>query len=194
MPRQRLIRVLEKIFDEKEFLAPGGIRSISKYHEAHPFILKVNSHEYRIDYEPAEARTALFGGNSNWRGPIWVPINYLFIESLKKYYSFFADPLMAEFPSGSGTFLNLWDAAKELSRMLSGMFIRDADGKVGARRRRPLPGPIPIFAILCCSMNIFMVIPVKGWRQPSNRLDRARCRNDPVVLVQMSRQDSLIPL
>ena len=128
VPKERLIRVLEKMFDENEFLAYGGIRSISKYHETNPFVLKVGVHEYRVDYEPAEARTVLFGGNSNWRGPIWVPINYLFIESLKKYHAFFGDSLTVEFPTGSGTYLDLWETAKHLSRMLSGMFIREDDG------------------------------------------------------------------
>ncbi len=128
VPQHRLIRVMERLFNEEEFLATGGIRSISKYHETNPFVLQVNGHEYRVDYEPAESRTGLFGGNSNWRGPIWVPINYLFIESLKKYYTYFGDTFTVELPSGSGTFVNLWEAAKLLSQRLSGIFIRREDG------------------------------------------------------------------
>lgn len=129
IPKHRLIRILQKMLDENEFLAFGGIRSISRYHKENPFVLKVNGNEYRVDYEPAEATTNLFGGNSNWRGPIWIPINYLFIESLKKYHAYYGESLKVEFPSGSGNFLNLMDVAQKLSQRISGIFIRDAVGK-----------------------------------------------------------------
>jgi len=117
------------MLDEKEFLASGGIRSISKHHKENPFILKVNGNEHRVDYEPAESSTDLFGGNSNWRGPVWIPINYLFIETLKKYHAYYGESLKVEFPSGSGSLMNLWDVAKKLSQMVTGIFIRDEEGK-----------------------------------------------------------------
>lgn len=128
-PRKRLTRILQRVLDENEFLAPGGIRSISRYHKDHPFVLHVNGNEYRVDYEPAESRTDLFGGNSNWRGPVWVPMNYLLIEALKKYYDYYGDSLQAELPAGSGNFFNYWDVAKRLSQQLTRIFIKDETGK-----------------------------------------------------------------
>jgi hypothetical protein len=129
IPKQRLIRILQKMLDENEFLAPGGIRSISKYHKDNPFILRLNGDEYRVDYEPAEARTGLFGGNSNWRGPIWVGINYLFIEALRKYYSYYGESLKVEFPSGSNNYISLFEVARQLSQKISAIFVRDEQGK-----------------------------------------------------------------
>ncbi|MBI5074342.1 MAG: glucosidase [Nitrospirae bacterium] len=129
IPKHRLVRILQRMLDENEFLASGGIRSISRYHKDNPFVLKVNGNEYRVDYEPAESTTNLFGGNSNWRGPIWIPINYLFIESLKKYYSYYGESLKVEFPTASGNFLNLMDVAQKLSQRISGIFMLGADGK-----------------------------------------------------------------
>jgi hypothetical protein len=129
IPKQRLIRILQKMLDENEFLATGGIRSISKYHKDNPFIIRLNGDEYRVDYEPAEAKTGLFGGNSNWRGPIWVAINYLFIESLRKYYSYYGESLKVEFPSGSNNYISLFEVARLLSQKISAIFIRDLQGK-----------------------------------------------------------------
>jgi len=133
-PRNRLVRILQKMLDENEFLASGGIRSISRFHSENPFVLKMNGDEYRVDYEPAESRTNLFGGNSNWRGPIWIPINYLFIESFKKYNSYYGESLKAEYPSGSGNLISLWEVAKQLSQRVSGIFTKNEDG------RRPVHG------------------------------------------------------
>jgi hypothetical protein len=124
-PKNRLVRILRRLLDENEFLSHGGIRSISKYHKDHPFVLRVNGHEYRVDYEPGESRTSLLGGNSNWRGPIWIPINYLLIEALKKYYSYYGDTLEVEFPTGSGNLLNLWEVSKRLSQRITGIFMTD---------------------------------------------------------------------
>lgn len=129
VPRKRLVRLLQRMLDEDEFLASGGIRSISRFHKDSPFVLKINGNEYRVDYEPSESATDLFGGNSNWRGPIWVPINYLFIESLKKYHSYYGDSLQVEFPLRSGNHVDLMEAARKISQRVSGMFIRGADGK-----------------------------------------------------------------
>jgi hypothetical protein len=127
--KARLVRVLEKMLDETEFLSPYGIRSVSKYHEGHPFRLQVDGREYRVDYEPAESRTGLFGGNSNWRGPVWFPVNYLLIESLQRFNHYFGDDVQVEFPKGSGRKMNLGLVARELSNRLTRVFLRDGDGR-----------------------------------------------------------------
>ena len=122
------------MLDETEFLSPNGIRAISKYHQDRPFIMPYGDQNYRVDYEPAESTTGLFGGNSNWRGPIWFPVNYLLIESLQRYNYYYGDDLMVECPTGSGHKMNLGDVAAELSRRLSRIFLRDESG------RRPVFG------------------------------------------------------
>jgi hypothetical protein len=126
--RPRLLRLLERMLAEAEFLSPYGIRSLSKFHEAHPYKMVVNGREYRVDYEPAESRTGLFGGNSNWRGPVWFPLNFLLIESLQRFHYYFGDELQVEFPSGSGKKMNLSDVATQLSKRLSHLFLRDGEG------------------------------------------------------------------
>ncbi|MEK7723608.1 MAG: glucosidase, partial [Acidobacteriota bacterium] len=127
--RERLERVLKVMLDENEFLSPFGIRALSRYHKDHPYILNVNGNEHRVDYEPAESSSGLFGGNSNWRGPIWFPVNYLLIESLQKFHHFYGDDLKVECPSGSGNMMNLWEVSQELSQRLSHIFLKDREGK-----------------------------------------------------------------
>ena len=126
---KRLPRVLRYMLDEEEFLSPYGIRALSRYHKDNPYRLTVDGHEYRVDYEPGEASTALFGGNSNWRGPIWFPVNYLLIESLQKFHYFAGDEFTVEFPTGSGNRITLWEVAAEISRRLSHIFLRDHQGR-----------------------------------------------------------------
>jgi Glycosyl hydrolase family 63 C-terminal domain len=126
--RDQLRRVLQFMLDENEFLSPYGIRALSRYHKDNPYMLSVNGNEYRVDYEPAESSTGLFGGNSNWRGPIWFPVNYLLIESLQKFHHYLGDDFKVEFPARSGHMLTLWDVAAELSRRLSQIFLRDEKG------------------------------------------------------------------
>ena len=126
--RTRLRRILRYMLDEAEFLSSFGVRALSRCHKDHPYVLGVKGAEYRVEYEPAESSTGIFGGNSNWRGPIWFPVNYLLIESLQKYHHFFGDGLKVEFPTGSGNRLTLWDVAAELSRRLTRPFLRGADG------------------------------------------------------------------
>ena len=99
--RDRLVRVLRYMLDEKEFLSPYGIRSLSAYHRDHPLVLQMCGQERRIDYEPGESTTGLFGGNSNWRGPVWMPLNYLLVEALERYHRFYGDTLKVECPTGS---------------------------------------------------------------------------------------------
>ena len=132
--RERLQRVLQVMLDEEEFLSPYGIRSVSRRHRDHPYVLHRDGMEHRVDYVPGESLTGLFGGNSNWRGPIWFPVNYLIIESLQKFHYYYGDDFMVEYPTGSGRRLNLWDLATELSRRLTRPVLRDETG------RRPVHG------------------------------------------------------
>jgi hypothetical protein len=135
----RMKRVLKHMLDETEFLSDYGVRALSKYHEEHPYTLYVEGQEYRVNYQPAESRSALFGGNSNWRGPIWLPVNYLIIESLQKFHHYYSDDFRIEYPTGSGKFLALDEIAAELSRRLARIFLKDEQG------HRPVYGGVEIF-------------------------------------------------
>jgi hypothetical protein len=126
--KTRLQRILRCLLSESEFLSDYGIRSISRYHRANPFVFETGGNRYEVAYEPAESRTGMFGGNSNWRGPIWFPMNYLLIESLQKFDYFYGDALKVEFPTGSGVFLSLWDVSQELEKRLTRIFTKDAEG------------------------------------------------------------------
>jgi mannosylglycerate hydrolase MGH1-like protein len=128
--RQRLERVLHHLLDEGEFLSPFGIRSLSRVHKDHPYTLNVDGTEYRVTYVPGESNTALFGGNSNWRGPIWFPVNYLLIEALERYHHFFGDSLRVECPTGSGRVLNLKQVAQEIASRLGQIFLPDQGGRL----------------------------------------------------------------
>jgi hypothetical protein len=131
---KKLRRVLEKMLDENEFLGEFGIRSLSKYHEQHPFVMHVGGQEYRVSYLPAESDTGMFGGNSNWRGPIWMPVNGLIIRALLQYYLYYGDDFKVECPTGSGRMMTLYQVAEEITRRLAGIFLKDRDG------RRPVYG------------------------------------------------------
>ncbi len=120
---RRLRRILEKMLDEEEFLSPYGVRSVSKFHERSPYVLPLAGACHRVDYNPGESTTSLFGGNSNWRGPIWMPVNYLLIESLQKFHYYLGDGFKVECPTGSGRWLTLWQVAAELSRRLERIFL-----------------------------------------------------------------------
>jgi Glycosyl hydrolase family 63 C-terminal domain len=128
MNATQLRRVLKVMLDEQEFLSPYGIRSLSRAHSDQPYVLRMDGTEYRVDYEPAESRTGVFGGNSNWRGPVWFPVNYLIIESLQKFHYYFGDEFKVECPTGSGQMMTLWEVAKELSRRLVAIFLPGPDG------------------------------------------------------------------
>ena len=132
--RERLVSVLKYLLSENEFLSPHGVRALSRWHLEHPYSLHVEGIEYRVDYEPAESKTGVFGGNSNWRGPVWFPVNYLIIESLQKFHHYLGDAYKVEIPTGSGQTANLWDVAAELSRRLTHLFLKDQEG------RRPVYG------------------------------------------------------
>jgi hypothetical protein len=131
---ERLRRVLTKLLDENEFLGPYGIRSLSKFHEQHPYIYNLHGQEYRVDYLPAESNTGMFGGNSNWRGPVWMPVNAMIIRALLNYYLYYGDNFQIECPTGSGNMMNLFEVSKEISDRLVRTFLKDEHG------RRPVFG------------------------------------------------------
>jgi hypothetical protein len=126
--RARLLRVLSRLLDEREFLSPFGIRSLSAIYEEHPYTLKIDGREYSIGYDPGESTTGLFGGNSNWRGPIWLPMNYLIVETLERYYHFYGDDLKVECPTGSGAWMTLREVSREINRRLCTLFLPDSSG------------------------------------------------------------------
>jgi hypothetical protein len=126
---EQLPRVLGYLLDEEEFLSPHGVRAVSRYHRDHPFVLELAGMTHRVDYEPAESASGLFGGNSNWRGPVWFPVNYLLVESLQKFHHFHGEALTVECPTRSGRHLDLGSVAAELSRRLTRIFLRGADGR-----------------------------------------------------------------
>jgi Glycosyl hydrolase family 63 C-terminal domain len=131
---ERLRRILTKMLDENEFFGPYGIRSLSKFHEKHPYVFNVQGQEYRVDYLPAESNTGMFGGNSNWRGPVWMPVNALIIRALLNFYMYYGDNFKIECPTGSGKLMNLYEVSEEISNRLTSIFLRDEHG------RRPVYG------------------------------------------------------
>jgi len=131
---ERLRRILAKMLDENEFLSPYGIRALSKFHAHHPYVFHVGGDEHRVDYLPAESDSGMFGGNSNWRGPIWMPVNALLVRALLNFYAYYGDSLRVECPTGSGTMMNLFEVAREISDRLTRIFLRDPSG------RRPVYG------------------------------------------------------
>jgi hypothetical protein len=127
--RRKLERVLGYLLDEEEFLGPHGIRALSKFHEKNPFVFNVDGQAHVVSYLPAESDNGMFGGNSNWRGPVWMPVNALIVRGLVNLYGFYGDDLTVECPTGSGNRMNLFGVAKEITRRLATTFLRDADGK-----------------------------------------------------------------
>src|SRR5215467_244081 len=125
----RLRRILSRMLDEREFLSPYGIRALSRHHAEHPYVFDVGGQEYRVSYLPAESDTGMFGGNSNWRGPIWMPVNGLIIRALLQYHTYYGDKFTIECPTGSGRKMNLYQVAEELGRRLQNIFLQDKDGR-----------------------------------------------------------------
>jgi hypothetical protein len=134
LDENKLRRVLARMLDENEFLSPYGIRSLSRYHAEHPYVFRVGDQDYRVPYLPGESDTGMFGGNSNWRGPIWMPVNALIIRALLQYYAYFGNRVTVECPTGSGRIMNLYQVAEELTHRLARIFTRANDG------RRPVNG------------------------------------------------------
>jgi hypothetical protein len=135
----RMKRLLKRMLDPQEFLSDCGIRAISRHHLETPYRLDLNGMQYEVRYEPGESSTGLFGGNSNWRGPIWMPINFLLVEAIQKFHHYYGDDFLVECPTGSGQKLTLWQIAAEISRRLESIFLRGSDG------RRPVFGQIDLF-------------------------------------------------
>jgi mannosylglycerate hydrolase MGH1-like protein len=127
--QERMRRVLRLMLSEAEFLSDHGIRSVSRQYRADPFVFNAGGETYTVQYEPGESRTGMFGGNSNWRGPVWFPPNYLLIEALQKFDYFYGDSFTIEFPTGSGNMMTLWDVSQELAKRLCGIFMKDSDGR-----------------------------------------------------------------
>ena len=134
LDESKLRRVLTTMLDEKEFLSPYGLRSLSRYHREHPYVIQAGGKEYRVAYLPGESDSGMFGGNSNWRGPIWMPVNALVIRALLQYYAYYGNDFTVECPTGSGRQMNLYQVAEEISRRLATIFLKDRDG------RRPVFG------------------------------------------------------
>ena len=134
LSKEKLTRILGYLLDEDEFLGPHGIRSLSKFHEQHPFVFHTGGQEYQVRYLPAESNNGMFGGNSNWRGPVWMPVNGLIVRGLLNLHSFYGEEFKVECPTGSGNYMTLFDVAKEISRRLASTFLPDANG------RRPVYG------------------------------------------------------
>ena len=149
------------MLDENEFLGPYGIRSLSRYHLDHPFVFQVGGQEYKVQYLPGESDTGMFGGNSNWRGPVWMPVNALLLRGLLNLYSFYGDDFKVECPTGSGTYMTLFEVAHEISRRLASIFLR---GTRLAQGRRPAAGlrrdrEVPARSTLARSDSVLRVLP-----------------------------------
>jgi hypothetical protein len=130
----RIKRILHRMLDETEFLSDHGVRALSKYYDQHPYELRVDGHTLTVNYTPGESTIPLFGGNSNWRGPVWMPVNFLIIESLQRFHHYYGDDFKVEYPTGSGKYSTLNEISMELSKRLSRLFLRDEQG------RRPVFG------------------------------------------------------
>ncbi|HDR68130.1 MAG TPA: glucosidase, partial [Bacteroidaceae bacterium] len=125
----RLKKILKRMLDETEFLSDFGIRALSKFHQDQPYVFTTHNADYKVDYQPAESNSSLFGGNSNWRGPIWFPVNFLIIESLQRFHHYYGDEFKVECPTGSGEYLTLNEIAAELSKRLSNIFLANENGQ-----------------------------------------------------------------
>jgi hypothetical protein len=138
LDERKLRSVLRYLLDPDEFLSPFGIRSLSKHHERHPFSVNIGGMDFKLSYEPGESQSGMFGGNSNWRGPIWLPINYLIVEALREYHAYYGDEFTVEFPTGSGSQATLAEVADDLVHRLVSLFLPDREGHrpfLGSRER-----------------------------------------------------------
>jgi hypothetical protein len=133
----RMKCLLRRMLDETEFLSPYGVRALSRHHLENPYEIEANGNRFSVSYQPGESESGLFGGNSNWRGPVWFPVNYLLVESVRRFHDYYGPEFRVECPAGSGTFVSLLEAAEELERRLIALFLRGADG------RRPSLGAHP---------------------------------------------------
>jgi len=125
----RMKKILARMLDENEFLSPYGIRALSRYHLDHPYVIDIHGQRYEVQYDPGDSTSRMYGGNSNWRGPIWMPANYLIVESLRRFYDYYGDAFKVECPTGSGKYLTLWEVAEEIARRLMKLCLRDESGR-----------------------------------------------------------------
>ena len=180
LDEHKLRRVLAKMLDENEFLSEFGIRSLSRYHAEHPYVFNAGGQEYRVAYLPAESDTGMFGGNSNWRGPIWMPVNGLIIRALLQYYGYYGNDFKVECPTGSGRLMTLYQVAEEISNRLANIFLKGKEGK------RPVYGGSekfqndPHWRDLILFYEYFHGDNGAGSCQPSNRLTGSSPRHAPV--------------
>jgi len=151
--KDRLRRILARMLDETEFLSPYGIRALSKHHAEHPYVFNVHGQEYRVGYLPAESDTGMFGGNSNWRGPIWMPINMLLYRALLAFYGYYGDDFTVEYPTGSGRLMTLFEVAQELATRLTRSFFATGEDRVRHSVDRRSSRTIRIGATSSCSTS-----------------------------------------
>jgi hypothetical protein len=178
----KLRGILTRMLDEERFLGPHGVRALSRWHKDHPYVMNVHDREYRVQYMPAESNDSMFGGNSNWRGPVWMPLNILIVRALLLFYQYYGDDFLIECPTGSGVQMNLFQVAEELSGRLAGTFFSGC--------RRTPPGfwqchKIPNRSALARLHSVLRVFSWRqrswDWRQPSNWVDWNRCQADSAV-------------
>ena len=179
---ERLQKMFEKLFDEDEFLSPYGLRALSAYHREHPYELRLDGFSAAIDYEPAESTTSMFGGNSNWRGPLWFPLNYLLVSALERYHRFFGDELTVEYPTGSGNQLTLDAIGQDLEGRLISIFLVGPDGRRPASAGSSGSRAIPRGRTTWCSTSTSTATTVLGWGRPT----RPPAPADPYVSVSPS--------
>ena len=153
--RERLVRILRRMLDEKEFLSPFGIRSVSAVYRDHPYVINIGGEDRSVSYDPGESTTGLFGGNSNWRGPIWMPINYLLVEALERFHHFYGDNFQVECPTGSGRFMSLGSVAQELNRRLCSLFLPDEHGRAAWQGEQKIYWEDPHWRGLACFHEYF---------------------------------------
>ena len=191
---ERLRRILTKMLDENEFLGPYGIRALSKFHERNPYVFHVGGQEYRVDYLPAESNTGMFGGNSNWRGPVWMPVNAMLIRALLNFYLYYGDNFKIECPTGSGRMMNLFEVSKEI--------VGPADPDLPARPfdeqgRRPATclrrhGEVPDRPPLARPHSLLRILPRRqrrrAGRKPPDGLDRSGRQADPALRISRSEK------
>ncbi len=172
----RLRRILTRMLDENEFLSPYGIRALSKFHQQHPYIFHAGGQEHRVDYLPAESNNGMFGGNSNWRGPIWMPVNVILIRALLNYFTYYGDSFKVECPTGSGRMMNLFEVAREIADRLAGSSsgTSPADGPSTAARRSSRP--IRTGATTFCSTSTSTATTARASAPATRRDGQARSR------------------
>ena len=178
------------MLDEKEFLSPFGIRALSRIHQDHPYIYRVGDQEYRVNYLPGDSDSGMFGGNSNWRGPIWMPVNMLILRALLQYYLYYGNSFTIECPTGSGKQMNLYQVAEEIGRRLSSIFLKDEQGKRPVHGgRAKIPGGSPLERL----PPVLRVLPRRhrrgGRREPPDRMDRGDRAHHASVCVPGCAED-----